>query len=91
MGEDDAAAALQRLRARAKARQRALDGEEEDIVAALHLGLRKSEIVKAVDRSREHVDRIARRHNIPSRYPARSSAAHDATVEPRADQDQIRP
>lgn len=59
--------ALQRLERRAKARLRALDGEEQDIVAALRLGIRKSEIVKAIDRSREHVDRIARRHGIQGR------------------------
>lgn len=56
--------ALNRLRNRAKARHRALDGEEADIVAALRAGARKVDVVKAVDRSREHVDRIARRHGI---------------------------
>lgn len=79
---DKTETALQRLRHRARARQRALDGEEEDIVAALHLNIRKSEIVKAIDRSREHIDRIARRHNIPSRYPAGNAAAHEPPTDP---------
>lgn len=72
MTSDEAAQAIQRLERRAKARQRALEGEEQDIVAALKLGIRKAEIVKAIDRSREHIDRIARRHGIPGRYPPRS-------------------
>lgn len=62
-------AVLRGLEQRAEERRRALDGEEDDIAAALRLGIRKSEIVKAIDRSREHVDRIARRHGIPGRQP----------------------
>lgn len=72
--EDAGRDVLRRLQRRATARRRALEGEEQDILTALRLGIRKVEIVKAIDRSREHIDRIARRHGVPNRLPSRGKS-----------------
>lgn len=58
--------AREELRRIATERDRLTEEEPAAIVAALKAGVRQSDVVRDIGRTREHVRRIARKHGIES-------------------------
>lgn len=69
MDTDEQAAARRRLRKLAADRARAAQAEVDAIVEALRLGVRQVDVVRDIDRSREHVRKIARDAEDDGRLP----------------------